>query len=383
MNCPTSRSVSKLKAPRPGFTMVELLVVIVILALLMALLLPAIQGAIKTARNAAVSAEINQLAQALADFKNRYGDYPPSRMLLCEDGFWRAPGTSPASSTSDTDITNAALVQRSISFMRKFWPRVAVTATGPAIYTTAGGNWLDFNGNGTLDLPYILEGHECLVFFLGGIPTTGGVSGFAKNPSNPFLSSTAALGANRQPPLFEFDAGRLMLDPTAQSNPNRQLAQIPGYYDSFKTNRFYAYFSAYGGNAYDPNDVNFDQAGDTQTESDGNGVSPLTLSFLVTFPVGTGTGNIAVSTPPNPYTSTVTNPASGSVTFQKPQTFQIISAGADGAYGVGGQFVPSGSPALPPDPSFGSGTSVYNSTDTALRVSEKDNVSNFYNTKLD
>src|SRR5271166_5392173 len=71
---------------RGGFTLVELLVVIVILAILIGLLLPAINGALRTARKAAVSSEINQLASALAAFKSRYGDYPPSRFLAVENG---------------------------------------------------------------------------------------------------------------------------------------------------------------------------------------------------------------------------------------------------------------------------------------------------------
>ncbi len=50
------------------------------------MLLPAINAAIRTAKNAAVSAEINQLAQALESFKSKYGDYPPSRVLLVENG---------------------------------------------------------------------------------------------------------------------------------------------------------------------------------------------------------------------------------------------------------------------------------------------------------
>ncbi len=76
---------------RTGFTLIELMVVVVILALLIALLLPAINAAIGRARDATVTAEVNALAQALADFKNQYGEYPPSRIILCENGSYSPP----------------------------------------------------------------------------------------------------------------------------------------------------------------------------------------------------------------------------------------------------------------------------------------------------
>src|SRR5262249_7907739 len=62
------------RARRSGFTLTEMLMVIVVISLLAALLLPAIGGAVRRAREAAVNAEINQLAQALTDFKSKYGD---------------------------------------------------------------------------------------------------------------------------------------------------------------------------------------------------------------------------------------------------------------------------------------------------------------------
>ena len=103
---PIRRRPGEGRGPR-GFTLVELLVVILILAVLIALLLPAINGALRTAKNAAVGGEINQLAQALASFKAKYGDYPPSRIYLAENGDYSAVTSNASLSISGTsgDIT--------------------------------------------------------------------------------------------------------------------------------------------------------------------------------------------------------------------------------------------------------------------------------------
>jgi general secretion pathway protein G len=186
--------------------------------------------------------------------------------------------------------------------------------------------------------------------------------------------------ANRQPPFFEFNAGRLFLDPNG-------LSGIPGYYDSLSNDpptgsnsniNFYAYFSAYGNGNYDANDVNF------SFESDPSGNAPIAL----TFQHGSAT---YLSPSPNPYTSTLSTTATATgtstgiaaVTFQKAQTYQIISSGVDGLYGVGGQYVaPGTSSALSQNPlpidtsgdTFSAGTAV---TGGNIRTGEKDNLTNF------
>ena len=128
---------------------------------------------------------------------------------------------------------------------------------------------------------------------------------------------------------------------------------MPAYYDSLGnatpvlgggTLNFYAYFSAYGSNSYDPNDVNFyNNAGTAPIylESDANGDGPIALAFSVAYPLYNSTSP-DVSYSPNPYTSTLTEAYSAvntagppNVTYQTPQSFQIISAGIDGLYGVG------------------------------------------------
>jgi prepilin-type N-terminal cleavage/methylation domain-containing protein len=63
---------------RSGFTLVELLAVIMIIALLMALVTPAVMRARTSARNAAIKAEIDLLHMAIMNYKNEYGSFPPA-----------------------------------------------------------------------------------------------------------------------------------------------------------------------------------------------------------------------------------------------------------------------------------------------------------------
>jgi prepilin-type N-terminal cleavage/methylation domain-containing protein len=393
---------------RAGFTLIELLVVVIVIGILIALLLPVIAGALRTAKNAAVQAEINNMASALASFKSAYGDYPPSRILLCENGYYGNLINSnqgvntidPTASPSDTTV--AILAQRSLTALRKFFPKVVFTTGTTAPPNVNGTNvYYDFNGNGVMDVnPYVLHGHECLVFFLGGIPyqdpATGtfGMTGFGKDPVNPFTNSLASdsrapwngapnglYSANRQSPLYEFNGGRLFLDPSNTSN-NGANPGIPGYYDSLTSNQpgtalgtlnFYVYFCGYGNGGYDPNDVNF------LTEADANLASPIWLQFFTATSL-----NHRVSPAPNPYTVTSTVTANNAVTYEKAQTFQLFSAGNDGLYGVGGQYVaPSSgtatsSTALPFDgnDTF-SGQPAVATTDPTIRQREQDNLTNF------
>jgi prepilin-type N-terminal cleavage/methylation domain-containing protein len=396
---------------RGGFTMIELLMVIVIIGVLVGLLLPAIQGAIRNARRGAVLSEISQLAQALANFKSKYGDYPPSRFLAVEGGNYTAFLTDTTTlhlgtvndptSLGTGDITCGQLAQRSVSALRKFWPRVSTTAA-PA------NQWYDFNGNGVQDAPYVMHGHECLVFFLGGVTSSNapvvlngavptapvttanasgvsfGMTGFDKSPTNPFtnnITGNPMYSTNRQPPTFEFNPNRLFVDPNS-------LTGMPGYYDSLgnppplaggSTLNFYAYFNAYGNNAYDPNDVNVH-------ELDANSNGPIELSYSVAFPV-LNSKPPDVSPAPNPYTGTLTiqynatsNPAGPpSVTYQNPQSFQLLSSGLDGLYGVGGQYVSnlSTSAAVSVPVDLITTPSPYNTTDQTIRQREYDNLTNF------
>lgn len=406
-----NRPPLNLKSRRRGFTLIELLVVVIIIATLIALLIPAIAGAVRAARNASVQAEINQLAQALADFKSKYGDYPPSRVILNENGGIQTgliavnSGAFDPTKSTATDITLTQLANRTQNAMRKFWPRAQFTL-GSNIWGSSGP-WYDFNGNGFRDFnqSFILQGHECLVFFLGGIPlvtNNGGsvqisVIGFGKDPVNPFTNgivtnpSTSMYSANRNNPFYQFDSSRLVVTnsseyPTGYASAYGPTVN-PGYLDSLATQgaqNFYAYFSTNNGSGYDPNDVNLQSTLDV----DGSGVN-LALQFCAPLTIPTQAAPQRTFSPvPNPYTSTATVPTLNAVpptnqspTYINAQSFQIISAGNDGAYGTGGIYAATGTGNVP-ELSTGQ-NSVSNSTDGGIRVLERDNLTNFHNGKLE
>src|SRR5262249_23493070 len=144
-------------------------------------------------------AEISQLGTAMAQFYQRYGVYPPSRLMLCEKYQYYlnppTPGGTPV----------AGLPAHSVAFLTKMFANIDIT-----YWTNVGMNW---NGNKDpitgADLiapnpvepsPYVvLEGDQVLVFCLGGIPAWSAVSipppaisppppncvGFSANPKNP------------------------------------------------------------------------------------------------------------------------------------------------------------------------------------------------------
>ncbi len=401
---------------RPGFTLVELMVVIVIIGILVALLLPVIVGAIRKANEARISADIQTLASGLASFKNTYGEYPPSRVVLSETGNYSAQssvtisnggvnipvsgdfstslsgvsswylgggttGSLPATNFGTPDISFGELANRSLRALRRYFPRGFL---GPVVVNGTTTYWPDYNGNANQDPGFILlEGYECLVFFLGGIPSptanadgsiSYGMSGFGRHPQ--FVFTNAIASTNRTNPLYEFQPNRLLDD---------DGDGIPGYIDTQGTgadSRFYAYFAAYPGVGYDPNDCN-----GAELDDSGNTVGTY---FRIGSPlVPASTPNATTYSPaPNPYTSSLPTPVSGASAFDPNQpasyinasSFQIISAGGDRYFGAGGQYQ-AGSQTPLPDyfTTFGTLFAV----PQGLRSRESDNITSFSQSRLD
>ena len=280
---------------RSGFTLVELLIVMVVIAILIALLLPAISSVRTTVAVAGVRSEIASLESALADFKLKFGDYPPSSIVLYES--WNAGWSADSSSRSR---------------IRSLFPKFDFGRPAPA----GTGLSRDFNGDGDTDDFFVLKGDQCLVFFLGGMfDSITGFNGFHPDPTNPFQKNAASpIG-----PFMDFDIERVLYDFEVQypfyDNGTTTGADcsmhFPVYADPLPgQTRPYIYSVSYDGAGYNDN-----PGGDANTEATGSTV----------FNVYTTTGGV----------------------HYKPHTFQIISPGYDGEYGEGGAYDPEAINPLP------------------------------------
>ena len=332
---PSSARPSRLN--RGAFSLIELMIVITIIAILMSLLLVGVRGAMNTARNATVTVEFKQLEKGIADFKAKYGAEPPSSIVLFE-----APAGWTGSSPS------AVIVNRSRALVRQMWPDFDFSMPNPA--PMAAGR--DINGDGDKSDTIILNGSECLVFFLGGVNATNIVDktgttigtagnpvttwaplGFSANPTSPF-----SRGGARSGPFHEFSNIRVInRDGSADAEGMPEyLDQLPGQRNPI------LYASSYGGRGYRDADVQF------TTQPTYNAYTTAPTGFAYFYRRYTGT---------NPATAAnfVAAPAFN------PKSCQLISPGSDGEYGWGGTLSADMEMIEP----------------RAERYSERDNITNF------
>ena len=329
-----NRPVRRLSV-RTGFSLIELVVVILIIAILASLILNGVMAARTTALNAAAASDIKNIEKAISDFKLKFGMEPPSEIFLYE---------TPAGWAANTN--NA---RRSRAFIRQIWPQFdfsmpiapAMVPADPNAFTTPGR---DINGDKDLGDVIHLTGAEALVFFLGGMNATNVVDsrgllrtspvapatsapnvgdvithweplGFSVSPTDPF-----ARGGSRIGPYFEIESDRLInIDnpavPTDAEGAPEYLDTLPGQTKPL------IYASSYDGRGYRAVD-------------------------LVTGPSSTLT---------SVYTKT------GGQAYN-PKSFQIISPGFDSDYGTGG---------------------VFDTTLPANRSMERDNITNFKGGRLE
>lgn len=204
---------------------------------------------------------------------------------------------------------------RSKAIIRKFWPSFDFATDGSGTSATFSSAW-----PGT---SVTLDGAECLLFFLGGVRDTADFRyiGFSKNPRSPFSLQP---NNSRLGPFFEIQFDRIV-DADGDDLPE-YLDPLPG-----QTNP-YIYLSGYDGRGYDPADL-----GGRMTDVYREGAAATAKGW-------------------------------------KLKSFQIISPGADGAYGVGGEFDPETADTMLLNADHNGDGTV--SADE-LREPERDNITNF------
>lgn len=201
----------KTRAAPGGFTLVEMLVVIVIIGILTALSVVAITAALDKGHQTQIKAEMDQIAAAFEQYKNKYGSYPPNTYLATNDPQQAAE--------------LRAQVRRHIL---KAFPRCK--------------DKFDFL------LSLQMTPDEAIVFWLGGFSSDPEFP--FSGPGGPAIPLDANQNANfveRDNALFEFDEARLgPRDGQGNLVPRRELINIedstdPPYKEFEQTVLLYTY----------------------------------------------------------------------------------------------------------------------------------------------
>lgn len=324
---PKQRSVAK--PSRLGFTLIELIVVILVISILLAIVMPSIGNVFNSGREAQVVADIKNIEAAIAAFKLKYGIDPPSSFVISDD---------PAVYTTATNKIGI----NSRALMRQLWPNYEMTNAA-----STPGALLAANGVTGLTFPLYLNGAECLAFFLGGPGVLGDTlapNGFSANPINPFLA-----GGSRVGPFLELNEARL--SDVDNDKAREILDTLPNQ------TRPYQYFSSYEGKGYQL--FGYDNtAGNSDDEV-------IVLS-------GNPTMQAVYLKNDTEWANAANRPSVGGVVgnYWNGKTYQIISPGLDGEYGVGGSYSAQDGIATKSDPA-----DTFRSRD--VRSKEADNITNF------
>jgi prepilin-type N-terminal cleavage/methylation domain-containing protein len=215
-------------SPRRGMTLVEVLVSVAVILVVLAIVIPSVHSYRAAAAEVQIREEIHQMVMAMETFKLKYGRYPPNKIKLRECGGYDQP--------LDVLDSRDGLDGFSAEYLRALFKGIDLDLN----LTSRGTMWHDWNGNGQPDAqPVVLEGDECLVLFLGGIPQrdvsgkTVALTGFNPDRARPAAPTLPVVV--REGPFYEFDGRRLAWPWEERSRPN----YVPIYLDHFGTPYLY------------------------------------------------------------------------------------------------------------------------------------------------
>ncbi len=134
------KDINTNKAFRHGFTLIELMIVIVILGVLMGTILPRLTGAQARARDTARIADLSNISQALETYYDDNGKYPGN------NGVRYCLGNTPEGSDVVSKVTDAIKV-----YLNKFptppsASQISVGCTGAYAYFPLKSKGIDNNG---------------------------------------------------------------------------------------------------------------------------------------------------------------------------------------------------------------------------------------------
>jgi len=265
---------------RGAYTLVELLVVMAIIAVLMGLLLSAVMAVLVARDRSLNSIEIGKLDQSMQVAMQQYGNAKtlPGKLVLCNNMAQYVPGTAPP-----PGVTAQEMAYSRDTLKKMFGSRLLEPDVNGAF------NFVPWDGTNNNSVT-VLEGQQCLVFYLGGVPATSGsvtkMTGFSADANDPVNGTGDRIG-----PFYNFDPNRL------------KGGRFPWYEDVYGTP--FAYFG-------------------------GTGAANTYKSYCPSLPCPSAPQGQAG---PIAYQETAGR-------WTKPDGFQIISAGKDKKFAPGGAWDP-------------------------------------------